>query len=135
MRDIPPKVSEGQLPWVQVTPYHRHNSVNISRHLLHSTQHLLLGGDCLGHLYIHYIAIVTTVTVPCLIPFEQRNVIDNELPHRTINSCYRYQKMNNFTICNFHFCLTVSLPVSNDELYQMSFLHPESTCIHYTCVS
>ena len=28
-----------------------------------------------------------------------------------------------------HFCLTVSLPASNDYLYQISFLHQESTCI------
>ena len=26
MRDIPPRVSEEQLPWLQVTPYHQHNS-------------------------------------------------------------------------------------------------------------
>ena len=36
MRDIPPRVSEEQLPWVEVTPYHPHNSVNLRRHLLHS---------------------------------------------------------------------------------------------------
>ena len=45
MRDIPPRVSEEQLPLVQVTPYHPHKSVNLPRHLLHSTLHLLLGGD------------------------------------------------------------------------------------------
>ena len=54
MRDIPPRVSEELLPWLQVTAYHPHNSVNLPRHLLHSTLHLLLGGDGLGHLYIHY---------------------------------------------------------------------------------
>ena len=54
MRDIPPRVSEEQLPWLQVTPYHPHNSVNLPRHLLQSTIHLLLGCDGLGHLYIHY---------------------------------------------------------------------------------
>ena len=53
MRDIPPRVSEEQLPWVQVTPYRPHNSVNLPRQHLHSTLHLLLGGDGLGHLYIH----------------------------------------------------------------------------------
>ena len=37
---------------------------------------------------------------PCLIPFEQWNVIDNELAHHTINSSSLYQKINNFTICN-----------------------------------
>ena len=61
MRDIHPRVFEEQLPWVQVTPYHPHNSVNLRRHLLHSTPHLLLGGDGLGHMYIHYKSIVTTV--------------------------------------------------------------------------
>ena len=40
---------------LQVTPYHPHNSVNLPRHLLHSTLLLLHGGDCLGHLCIHYI--------------------------------------------------------------------------------
>ena len=61
MRDIPPRVSEEQLPWVQVAPYHPHNSVNLPRHLLHSTLLLLLGGDDLGHLYIHY----TTMGMAC----------------------------------------------------------------------
>ena len=61
MRDIPPRVSEEQLPWVRVTPYHPHNSVNLPRHLLRSTLHMLLGGDGLGHLYIHYTEIVATV--------------------------------------------------------------------------
>ena len=61
MRNIPPRVSEEQLPWVQVTQYHLHNSVNLLRHLQHRTLHLLLGGDGLGHLYIHYTAMVTTV--------------------------------------------------------------------------
>ena len=44
-----------------ITPYHLHNSVNLPRHLLHSTLHLLLGGDGLGHLYIHYTTVVITV--------------------------------------------------------------------------
>ena len=48
MRDIPPRAAEEQLLWVQVTPYHQHNSVNLPRHLLHSTLHLLLTGDGLG---------------------------------------------------------------------------------------
>ena len=61
MRDIPPRVSEEQLPWMQVTPSHPHNSVNLLGHLLPSTLHLVLGGDGLGHLYIHYAAMVTTV--------------------------------------------------------------------------
>ena len=60
---IPPRVSEEQLERVQVAPYNLHN-LNLYRHLLHSTQHLLLGGDGLGHLYIHYTAMVTTVTLP-----------------------------------------------------------------------
>ena len=34
MRDILPRVSEEQLPLVQVTPYHPHNSVNLLMHLL-----------------------------------------------------------------------------------------------------
>ena len=62
MHDIPPRVSEELLSRVQVTPYHPHNSVNLPRHLLHSTLYLLLGGDGVGHLYMHY----TTkgITVP-----------------------------------------------------------------------
>ena len=48
---------------LQVTPYHPHNSVNLPNHLLHITLHLLLGGDCLGHLYIHHTAMVTTVSL------------------------------------------------------------------------
>ena len=47
MRDIPPRVSEEQLPLVHATPYH-HNSMNLPRNLIHSTLHLLLGGDGLG---------------------------------------------------------------------------------------
>ena len=35
MRYIPPRVAEEQLQWVQVTPYHLHNLVNLPRHLLH----------------------------------------------------------------------------------------------------
>ena len=61
MCDIPPTVSEELLPWVQVTPYHPHNSVNLPRHLSHSTLHLLLGGDGSDHLYIRYTTMVTTV--------------------------------------------------------------------------
>ena len=64
MRDIPPRVSEEQLPWVQITPYHPNNSVNLPRHLLHSTQHLLLRGDGLDHLYMHYTTIGITVPLP-----------------------------------------------------------------------
>ena len=67
MRDIPPTVSEEQLPLVQVSPYHPHNSVkvNLPRHLPHSTLHLLLGGDGSGHLYIHCKTVVTTVPIAC----------------------------------------------------------------------
>ena len=61
MRDIPPRVSEEQLPWVQVTPYHPHNSVNLPKHLLLSTLHQLLACDGFGHLYIHYTTMVLTV--------------------------------------------------------------------------
>ena len=61
MRDIPQRVSEEQLPWVQVTPYHPHNSVNLPNHLLHSTLLLLLGGDGLGHLCVHYTTMGITV--------------------------------------------------------------------------
>ena len=61
MRDIPPRVSEEQLPWVQLTPYHSPNSVNLNRHVLHSTLLLLFGGDGLGHLYIHYTTMGITV--------------------------------------------------------------------------
>ena len=64
MRDIPTRVSEEQLPWVQVTPYHSHNSVNLPRHLLHSALHMLLGGVGLGNLYIHYTTMGITVSLP-----------------------------------------------------------------------
>ena len=84
IRYIPPRVSEEQLPWVQVTPYRPHNYVILPRYLLHITLNLVLGGDGFGHLYIHYTTI--GITPLCLIPVEQRNVIDNELPHRSINS-------------------------------------------------
>ena len=80
MRDIPTRVSEEQLLWVQETPYHPHNTVNLPRHLPDSTLHLLLGGDGLGHLYIHYSVMVTGNYPPCLTQFEQQNVINNELP-------------------------------------------------------
>ena len=60
MRDIPPRVSVEQLPLVQVTPYHRHNSVNLPLNLLHNTLHLLLGGDGLGH-QLNYTTMVITV--------------------------------------------------------------------------
>ena len=63
MRDIPPKVSEELLPFAQVTPHHPHNSLNLPMHLLHSTLLLLLGGDGLGHLYIHYTTVVITVPI------------------------------------------------------------------------
>ena len=63
MRDIPPIVSEEQLPWEQVTPYHPHNSVNLPRHLLHTTLLMLLGGDGLGHLYLHYTTMGITVPI------------------------------------------------------------------------
>ena len=61
MRGIPLRVSEEQLPWVQVTPYHPHNSVNLLKHFLHSTLLLLLGGDGFGHLSIHYTTMEITV--------------------------------------------------------------------------
>ena len=48
MRDVPPRVSEEQLPWAQVTPYHPHNSVNLPRYLPNSTLDLLLRCDGLG---------------------------------------------------------------------------------------
>ena len=41
MRNVPQRVSEEQFLWVQVTPYHLLNSVNLPRHLLHSTVHQL----------------------------------------------------------------------------------------------
>ena len=53
MRDISPRVPQEQLPWVQVTPYHPHNSVNLPRQLFLSTLLLLFGGEGLGHLYIY----------------------------------------------------------------------------------
>ena len=88
MHNIPPRVSEELLPWMQLTPSHLHYSVNLPRHLLHSTLHMLLGGEGLGHLYIHY----TTkgICTPCMIPFEQRNVTG----------------MNNLTFLNLLFIKT-----------------------------
>ena len=65
MGGIPPRVSEEQLPWVQETPYHPHNSVNLPSHLIHGTQHRLFGGDSLGHLYIHYTSMGITVPLAC----------------------------------------------------------------------
>ena len=74
-----------QLPWVQVTSYLLHNSVNLPKHLLHRPLHLLLRGDGLGYLYIVYVLHSNGDNCPpCLILFEQWNVIDNELPHCTI---------------------------------------------------
>ena len=64
MRDIPPRVSEEQLPWVQVTPYHPHYSENLPRPILHSTLHLLLGCDVLGHLYNISMGIIVPVPDP-----------------------------------------------------------------------
>ena len=66
---------------------------------------------------------------PCLIPFEQRNVIDNELPRRTINSCSLYLKINNFTICNGTF-LSNSFFASVQWLtLSNAFLDQERKCI------
>ena len=97
MSDMPPIVSEEQLPWVQLTPYHPQNSVNLSRHLLHAPYTSWLE---VMVLVIHiYISSNGDKCPPCLIPFEWRKVIDNELPHRTINSCSPYQNINNFTKC------------------------------------
>ena len=62
MREMPPRMSE-HLPFMQVTPYHPHNSVNLPRDLLHCTLLLLLGGATLYNLYIHWTAIMTTVPV------------------------------------------------------------------------
>ena len=68
MRDLPPRVSEEQL---QVTPYHPHNSVNLPKHLLHSTLHLLLGGDGLSHMYIQlYIVHQLRQMYPLLDPIQ-----------------------------------------------------------------
>ena len=78
--------------WVQVTPYYLHDSVNLPRHFPHST--------CCLEVTVQVNFIYIIQQWPCVIPFEQRNVIDNELPHLTINSCSPYQKINNFTICN-----------------------------------
>ena len=113
MRDIPPTVSKEQLPWVQVTPYHPHSSVKLLRHLPHSTQHH--AWRWWFRLSVYTLYNNDNNCRPCLIPFEQRNVIDNEIPHRTINSSSLYQKLNNFTICNGTFLSnSFFLLVSND---------------------
>ena len=70
---------------------------------------------------------------PCLISFEQRNVIDNELPHRDINSCSLYLKINNFTICNGTF-------LSNNFFAGVQWFTLSNTFFgsrkhKYTCVS
>ena len=98
MRDIPTMVSEEQLPRVPVTPYHPHNSANLPRYLPHSTLHLLLRGDGLGSVYTLYSN--GDNFPPYLIPFEQRNVTDNELPHCTIDSYSLYQRIKKIIICN-----------------------------------
>ena len=64
MCDIPPRETEEQLLWVLVTPFHLLNSVNLPRHLIHIILHLLLLGDCLGHLYIHYTTMGKTAPLP-----------------------------------------------------------------------
>ena len=64
MLDTHQRVSEEQLTWGQETQYHPINSVNLHRHLSQSTPHLLLGGNGLGHLYIHYTAMGTTFPLP-----------------------------------------------------------------------
>ena len=96
MRDIPNRVSEELLLRVQVTPYHPHNSVNLPRHLLHSTLHLLLGGVHWGHL-VYTLYNKRDNYLPRLIPFEQRNVIDNELPlcHKLLISIPKDKQSHN----------------------------------------
>ena len=96
-------LKSSQFPWVRVTPYYPHHSVNLPRHLLHSTPLLLLEGDGLGHLHIQYIIQQRCQLSPCLDQFEERNVIDNELSHRTTNSCFLCQKIKKFTICDVIF--------------------------------
>ena len=66
---LDPRVSEEQLPWVQVTPHHPHNSLHLPRHLLHNILLLLLGGDGLGHLYIHYTTMAIITKQLCLSTF------------------------------------------------------------------
>ena len=56
----------------------------------------------------------------CLIPFQQRNVIDNEFRHLTINSCSLYQ---NTYINNSFFARVKWLSLSN------AIFRQESTCI------
>ena len=78
------------------TAYHQHNWVNLPRHILSRILHLLLGGDCLCTLYSN-----GDNCPQCLIPFEHRNVIDNELLRHTVNSCPLSHKINNLSICSF----------------------------------
>ena len=135
MRCIPPRVAEEQLPWVQVTPYHPHNSVNLPRHLPHITLHLLLWGDGLSHLYIiHCIHCTVMVTTVPLVRFHwTSNAIDNELHHRTINACSLYHKINNFTICEGTFLPNSFFASVNDLFYQMLFVHQWSTLCILVC--
>ena len=92
MRDIPPRVSEAQLPWVQVSAYHPHNSVISTpvawRWWFRASVYTLYnnGDNC----------------PICLIQFEQWNVIDTKLPHRTTNSCSRIPKDKQFHSMQWH---------------------------------
>ena len=61
MCDIPLRASEEQLPWVQVTPYHRHNSLNLPRHLLYSTLHLLIEGSLLEIFSVAVVPYIMTI--------------------------------------------------------------------------
>ena len=116
LSEVPPTVSEKQLPWVQVTPYHPHNSVNLPR----SSVYTLYNNSDNCPL--------------CLIPFEQRNVIDNELLIRTINSCSLYLKVKNSRYAMAHLCPTVSLLVSNENLPNTFFASRKQIYTAYRCV-
>ena len=61
MHDMPPRVSEEQLPWVQVTPYHLHNTVNLPGNLLHSTYTCCLEVMAYVICLLYYTTVVITV--------------------------------------------------------------------------
>ena len=121
--DIPIRGSEEQLLWVQVTPYHPHNWVIIpgtswvpGRRGIGEVRVIIAPYTCCLEVRIRS-SVYTLYSngancPPCLIPFEQQNVIDNELAHHTINSCSLYQKMNNFTVSKGTFQSNVSVASS-----------------------
>ena len=82
-RDIPSRVSEELLRWVQVTPYHPHNSVNLPRHLLHTTLYTPTYHPIYTRSFAYTLYNKRDNCASCLIQFEQRVAFGNEIPHHT----------------------------------------------------